>query len=272
MLAKRILVVLILLPIGLFFIFLGGPYFSALITLAMVLAAWEYIRLMQISGNRPAKILVLVSVGFLCLGRAWNGFESAPALISLMILSAMTVHLLAYEKGRDHAATDFGVSLAGIMYLGWIGAYLISLRNLPNGEYWLLLSLMIVWIADSAAYFIGKRWGRHRLSPRLSPKKTWEGYFAGIIFGTLAGFLIGWGLSQWLGSENGFTMFSGLVLGLLLSTLTTLGDLGESMIKRQSGEKDSGTLLPGHGGVFDRIDSWLWAGVISFSVITWFFI
>jgi phosphatidate cytidylyltransferase len=272
LLGKRVLVVLILLPIGLFFIFLGGPYFAALITLGMILAALEYSRLMQISGHQPATILILISVGLLCIGRAWNEFSSASILISLIILTLLTYHLLAYEKGQDRSATNFGVSLAGVLYIGWIGAYLISLRNLDNGEYWLLLCLIIVWIADSAAYFIGKRWGKHKLSPRLSPKKSWEGYLAGIVFGTLAGFLIGWGMGNRLGSGSGFSMFNGLILGILLSSLTTLGDLGESMIKRQSGEKDSGSLLPGHGGVFDRIDSWLWAGVIGYTIITWLFI
>ena len=115
--------------------------------------------------------------------------------------------------------------------------------------------------------------GKHKLSPRLSPKKTWEGYIGGVVTGTL-----GAGLLAYLWqpcARTGMTpspLQSGLLLGFIISLTTTLGDLGESMIKRQVGVKDSGNLIPGHGGVFDRIDSWLWAGVIGYYVIIWLLI
>jgi phosphatidate cytidylyltransferase len=272
MLAKRVLVVAILLPIGLVLIYLGGIAYATFIGLVMILAAWEYVRMMRTVDHQPATILVLLVVAALCAARAWNGFELAPAILSIFVLAAMGYHLFTYERGRDHAATDFATSLGIVVYLGWIGAYLISLRALENGMQWLLLTLIIIWIADSAAYFIGVRWGHHRLSPRLSPKKSWEGYWAGVIFGTLAGLLVGWGFGAWVGTASGISWLSGLVLGIVLSVVTTLGDLGESMIKRQVGVKDSGNLLPGHGGAFDRVDSWLWAGVIAYYLIVWFFL
>lgn len=272
MLYKRVLVIVVLLPIFLPLIILGGYYFAAAIVLITALAAWEYIKVMRTSSYQPSPWIVLPFVIALNLGRAWNNFESAPALLSLAFLAAMTVHLIAFEKGRDLAATDMGVTLGGVLYLGWIGAYLISLRNLPNGAFWLMLCLLTVWLADSGAYFIGKRWGRHSLSPRLSPKKTWEGFWAGMAGGIVGGTLLGWGLGVWAGPQSGITPLVGLVLGVALSILTPLGDLGESMIKRQAGVKDSSNLLPGHGGVLDRIDSWLWAGVISYYLVTWFFI
>jgi phosphatidate cytidylyltransferase len=150
------------------------------------------------------------------------------------------------------------------VYLGWIGGYLISLRNLPDGKWWLLTVLVAVWLADTAAYLIGSRFGKHKLSPRLSPKKSWEGYLAGILFS-----LVGTPLFTllWPASAN-ITPLDGLWIALPISLLTTLGDLGESMIKRQFGVKDSSKLLPGHGGAFDRIDSWLWAAVIGYYIIT----
>ena len=133
----------------------------------------------------------------------------------------------------------------------------------------MLLVLPSVWLADSGAYFIGRSFGRHKLSPRLSPKKTWEGYIAGLFFGTLGtvGLVALWRI--WAGPEFAITLWEGALLGLLLSAFPTLGDLGESMIKRQSGVKDSGNLLPGHGGAFDRIDSWLWAEPIGYYFILW---
>lgn len=272
MLAKRLLVTIILLPVGLAIIWLGGVAYTITIALILCLAAWEYSRLFRAVGLQPASVLLISGVLLLTIGRAWNGFESAPWMLSLLTLAAMGYHLLAYERGQEQPGTNFAVTLAGIFYLGWIGAYLISLRSLPQGVWWFLLVLPSVWIADSGAYMIGRSLGRHKLCPRLSPKKTWEGYIAGIITGTLGAALLAslWRISA--GPETAITTGNGALLGLILSVTTTLGDLGESMIKRQAGIKDSSHLIPGHGGVFDRIDSWLWAGVIGYYVIVWLFL
>ena len=203
----------------------------------------------------------------LAIGRAWNGFESADWLISLMILASMTYHLITYERGRDQAASDFAITLSGILYIGWLGAYLISLRNLPNGMWWVLIVLPAVWLADSGAYFVGRTVGKRKFSPRLSPKKTWEGYIGGVVVGTFGAALLAilWNLIE----PGVMTPLQGGIIGLILSLVTVLGDLGASMVKRQFGVKDSSNLIPGHGGVFDRIDSWLWAGVIGFYIIQW---
>jgi phosphatidate cytidylyltransferase len=179
----------------------------------------------------------------------------------------MTYHLFAYERGRDQAASDFAVTVSGIFYIGWLGAYLISLRDLPHGMWWVLIALPAVWLADSGAYFVGRAIGKRKFSPRLSPKKTWEGYIGGVIVSTLGAALLAfiWNLIE----PGVMTPLQGGLIGLILALLTVLGDLGASMVKRQFGVKDSSNLIPGHGGVFDRIDSWLWAGVIGFYVIQW---
>jgi len=277
MLAKRVLVAVILLPIGLALIFLGGWAYTVLIALILGLAAAEFARLFRKGGYQPADFLMIATAAILALGRGWQGFALDGLIIGLFILACMTYHLVAYERGRDQAATDFAISLAGGMYLGFIGAYLVSLRQLPEGLWWVLLALPAVWLADTGAYFIGRSFGRHKMSKRLSPKKSWEGYFAGIAFSMLGTALLAllWQYlaGRWpqiLPSATLITPLNGAILGLIISILTPLGDLGESMIKRQFGEKDSGTLLPGHGGVFDRIDSWLWAGIISYFVIFYF--
>jgi phosphatidate cytidylyltransferase len=156
-----------------------------------------------------------------------------------------------------------------MFYIGWFGAYFISLRNLPEGKWWILVVLPAVWFADTGAYFIGKRFGRHKLSPRLSPKKTWEGYLGGIVVGVIltALFAALWRVGA--GPNSGITVLRGALMGLVMGIFPTLGDLGESMIKRQMGVKDSGNILPGHGGAFDRIDSWLWAVVMGYYLIVW---
>jgi phosphatidate cytidylyltransferase len=269
MLVKRLLVTIILLPVGMAAILAGGWYLTALVAVFMCLAAWEYVELFRAGGLRPTGVLVIGGTLILQLGRNFNGFDSAAWMISLVILLSMTYHLVAYERGRDQAGSDFAVTVAGIFYIGWFGAYFISLRNLPEGKWWILIVLPAVWFADAGAYFIGKRFGRHKLSPRLSPNKTWEGYLGGIIAGVLltALFAAIWRVGA--GPNSAITPLRGALVGLVMGIFPTLGDLGESMIKRQMGVKDSGNLLPGHGGAFDRIDSWLWAVVLGYYMILW---
>lgn len=271
MLAKRLLVAIILLPIALFIIHLGGPVFNAAVTILLGVTAWEYVRLFRASGLHPASLLAVGGVVLLAVGRALNGFESAPLTLTLLVLASIAYHVLAYERGASQAGTDFSVTMSGAVYAGWLGAYLISIRDMPDGKWWLLVVLPSVWLADSGAYFLGQRFGRHPFSPLVSPKKTWEGYVGGMIFGTLGGGILATIWSLGAGPGTAITLWTGAFLGFVLTVFTPLGDLGESMIKRQAGVKDSGTFLPGHGGAFDRIDSWLWAAPIGYYVIFWFF-
>ena len=231
----------------------------------MAVAAYEYDLLMRKGGWEPNRIVIIASTAAICLMRSFFQFEYSGLYISLIILVAMTVHLFSYEKGRDHAPIDFAITLTGIFYIGWLGAYLISVRSLEGGLWWFMLIIPSVWLADSAAYLVGSRIGKTKLAPRLSPKKSWEGYWAGIVGGMLGGGLLAlaWGLRYPV-----FTFWKGAMIGLLMGVLTPLGDLGESMFKRMVGEKDSSNLIPGHGGFFDRIDSWLWAGLIGYYLAT----
>jgi len=267
MFKKRVLVAVLLLPGGLAAVYAGGHVFTGVIALIMLLAAREYAALFKISGHRPSSLLVMAGALLIVLGRAYFGFAGGGLVLSLLLLVSMAYHLFEYERGWDQAGTDFGITAAGYLYLGWIGAYLISVRALPSGEWWLFLILLAVWLADSGAYLIGSRFGRRSLSTRLSPHKTWEGYLGGIAFSVIGGALFGAVFMGMAGPDSGISSLMGAILGILMGLFTVLGDLGESMIKRQAGAKDSGNLLPGHGGVFDRIDSWLWAGVIGYYAV-----
>ena len=268
MLRQRVIVAIILLPIGLAAIFAGGLWFFGLIALILGLAAWEYAGLFRTGGYQPSGFLVVSGVLAILISRYLASFDYDPWLLPLLLLISISYHLVTYERGRDQAATDFASTLGGIFYLGLLGSYFISLRALPEGEWWLLVALPAVWLADSGAYFIGTKFGRHRLSPRLSPKKSWEGYLGGIVVGVLGTPLLLL-LYQQLGlaPDSAITTGNAVVVGAAMALFPTLGDLGVSMIKRQVGVKDSGNLLPGHGGALDRIDSWLWAAVISYYLI-----
>lgn len=272
MFVKRVLVIVLLLPIGLAAIYFGGWLFVALATILLLLASFEYVTIFRTGGFKPSLIVVLGGTLLFVLGRAINGFESSPWMISLLVLISMAYHLVDFERGRDQAGSDFALTVSGALYVGWLGAYLISLRDISDGMWWVLLVLASVWLADSGAYLIGKQFGRHNITPRLSPKKTWEGYIGGVVVGTLGAAALAALFVSLIESGTEINAWRGAILGLSISVLSILGDLGESMIKRQVGVKDSGNLLPGHGGIFDRIDSWLWAGVIGYYLITWVFV
>lgn len=266
---KRILAALILALIGFPVVIFGGVYYFVLIALLLGVASWEFGCIFRAAGFHASPPLLVGGVLFILATRAYLP-DLAPVVLTFSVLAAMTWHLLDYERGRDVAATDFAVTVAGIVYLGWVGAYFMDLRSLGQGSWWFFLVFFSIWISDSFAYFIGVRFGKHRLCPRLSPKKSWEGYWGGVLFGTLsaAGLAVLW---TRLGGPA-LTWWQGAALGATLSVLSALGDLGESMIKRQAGLKDSSNIIPGHGGVFDRIDSWLWGAAIGYFFIIWFLV
>lgn len=272
MLAKRILVAGVLLPVGLAAIIIGGIFYDALIALILSLAAWEYIHLFELAGFKPASFVIVGGTLLFVAGRAVNGWESAGWIMTLVIFSSMTYHLFAFERGRDQAGIEFAITLAGALYFGWLGGFLISLRLLPDGLWWMLLALPAIWLADTGAFLVGTQIGRHKMNHRLSPKKSWEGYFGGILFATAGTALLAVIFAPNAMQPAAITPLRGALLGLSLSSLSILGDLGESMLKRQVGAKDSSNLLPGHGGIFDRIDSWLWGIAIGYYIITWFFL
>ncbi len=263
MLRERVAIALLLLPVAIWVIADGGWLFVGAIALVLVLAAAEFGLLFRRVGLRPSLPLILVGVVVLVLGRIGAGFPVEAALTALILIS-LTWHLVDFERGAPRSGTDFAVTVGGFLYVGWIGSYLILLRRLPDGLWWLMLALPAVWLADSAAYFVGRAVGRHRLSPRLSPNKTWEGYLGGIVIGALsgAGFALVWRIGA--GPDSAVTALNGTILGAVVSILAPLGDLGISMFKREVGVKDSGSLLPGHGGALDRIDSWIWAAALGY--------
>jgi phosphatidate cytidylyltransferase len=266
---RRLLTALALAVVGLPAVLLGGTFLFVVLGVFVVGAAWEYVRLFNGVNSKPQPSLVVGGVALILALRTFLPGAALPAMAAL-VLVALAVHALDYERGRNQAALDFGATLGGLVYLGWIGAYLFELRNLPEGGWWFMLVMPSVWLADSGAYSIGAAYGRHKMAPRLSPGKSWEGYAAGVFTGGVAGAFLAWAYGAYGALGGDITLLQGAALGLLLGALTPAGDLAESMFKRQSGLKDSSGVFPGHGGFFDRIDSWLWAGVIGFYFLMWF--
>ena len=131
MLRTRVIVAAILLPIGLALIYVGGWAFSGFVTIIVGLAAREYGQIFRGSDLQPSLFIAVAGAAALALGRAWNGFDSAPLLISAILITSMIYHMVTYERGRDQAGTDFAVTLSAAFYIGWLGAYLISIRERP---------------------------------------------------------------------------------------------------------------------------------------------
>ena len=268
---KRTLTALGLAAVGLPAIIYGGVFYFLLIAIVLAGSAWEYVRMYRAVRLEPHQIVTIG--GVLCIATARFFFpQAAIPLFVLVVLLAMAVHVVAYERGRDQAPVDFAVTVAGIVYLGWLGSYLIDLRQLPQGGWWLMLVLPIIWAGDTGAYSIGAVYGKHKMTPRLSPKKSWEGYFAGLFTSIVVGAFFSYAFSS-QGPEplrGLITPLQGGVLGLVIGALAPLGDLGESMFKRQGGLKDSSNVFPGHGGFFDRIDSWIWGAALGYFIIQFF--
>jgi len=268
MLRDRVVVILILVPTGLGVLLAGGALYTGLIILLLGMASWEYARMFS-TPDRPVPAGILAAGCAMLVGfRGMYGFDHVGISLTGIIFLSMIWFLFRFERGGEkRAATAMGITLGGTLYLGWLAAYFVSLRLMPYGYWWMLICLVAVGAADSSAYLVGKKWGKHPLTRFISPKKTWEGFFGGMAGAALASFTFGWLFSWPAGSASGITPARGLLLGLLIGILAPLGDLTISMIKREMSTKDSGDFFPGHGGVLDRIDSWLVMAVVGYYAI-----
>lgn len=266
---RRLLTVFILTLIGVPAIVIGGIFYFLLMCVFLIGATREYVHLFRAVKFEPNMQITLGGVALILLARMFFPAFAMPVL-AILILVAMAYHLIVYEKGRDQSAIDFAITVTGLVYIGWMGAYLLDLRNLPQGGWWWMLVMFCIWASDSGAYSIGRAYGKHKMAPRLSPKKSWEGYVASVFTGAVTGAFYLYVFTTFGYLKTDMTYLQATVMGLLLGALPTLGDLGESMIKRQSGLKDSSDIMPGHGGFFDRIDSWIWGAPIGFYFLVWF--
>lgn len=266
---KRLGTVFIMALIGVPAILFGGIFYFLLMAVFLIGAAREYVHLFRAVKVEPNMQITLSGVALILVSRMFFPEYAVPVL-TISVLAAMAYHLVSYEKGRDQSAIDFSITVTGIIYIGWIGAYLLDLRNLPQGGWWFLLVMFCIWAGDSGAYSIGRAYGKHKIAPRLSPKKSWEGYIASVVSGAGIGAFYLYVFTRFGYLETDMTYLQAAMMGLLLGALPTLGDLGESMLKRQSGIKDSSGIMPGHGGFFDRIDSWIWGAPIGFYFLVWF--
>lgn len=249
---KRVISAIILIPVIIFLVWWGGYPYSAAIVLVAGLMLIEFWGLSQSIGGRGGRIFTVVCGILFCAAAVVDSIVQNPLKLAL----ALTLLLpFSYQILRDRVNVAFlsvASTLLGAVYIGWaFGYHLILLRDISGAGRGLIFFLLVtVWLGDTAAYLFGKRFGRHKLRPAISPAKTIEGAVAGVVFGALGGLGV-W--SVFLQEVLGFP--HALILGILLGVVGQLSDLSESVIKRSADVKDSGSLIPGHGGLLDRCDS-----------------
>jgi phosphatidate cytidylyltransferase len=244
--------VVILPPLLLFVYYAPQDLFLILILIAVVLSLHEYFQMLVLT-QLPVYTRASYIAVFLLVFTAYFGGERWMPMALFFGVVTLTVSALIPSH---HGAQRFPAllhSLFGVFFVGWGTSHLILLRNLPTGKWSIFFLFAIVWVGDSAAMYIGKSLGRHKMAPFISPGKTWEGALGGTLGGVLAAVLGAHLFIPWL------ALGQSLLLGLLVCLAAQVSDLGESMIKRYAGVKDSGELIPGHGGLLDRIDSVLFA-------------
>ena len=260
----RVISALILLPIGVAVILIGGGLFDLAIAFIFTLAVYEFVQLMKAGKFAPNLIWAIAFVWVLLLDAALPRLNLSQPALALLLIAALTWQM---RRREGSPTANWALTVAGGVYLGIAGANFILIRELNNGQWWLLLALAGTWLADSGAYLIGRKFGAHKMTPALSPKKSWEGLAGGAAFGILFNTLLAVALSQ--AFNVNLPWWAGAVLGWIGALIGVLGDLSISMMKREVGVKDSGHMIPGHGGVLDRLDSLLFTIIVSFYFITW---
>ncbi len=260
MLKKRVITALwgILLIIAAIWFDKPLPWFTVLVFILGILATLEFYKLVAASKVPPLTYLGLAWSLLFILSPHFNYAFLAPLLLtSAAILSLIWLLLRPRKEG---SFLGWAWTMAGILYIGWMLSHLVALRGLEDGRNWVFLALFVTFASDSAAFFVGRAFGRHHLAPRISPGKTWEGAAAGLFGAVIASLLFT--LPTPLALPLGYGQ--AILLGLAVSVFGQFGDLLESLFKRNMGVKESGKSIPGHGGFLDRIDSVIFAGLVIY--------
>ena len=254
---KRVAVAVIAIPLILIASYLGGFYFFFFVAVISIFSFYEF---SLFAKKKGAKINFLLSniIILLLLINQFLKYADAEIIILLSSLSLLIVELF---RNKGSAILNLGSAYLGIFYIGIFAASLIALREFfplsmdskDAGAFLIISVLASIWIGDSAAYYGGITFGRHKLFPRVSPKKSWEGAIFGFIFSV--GALI---LAKVL-VLNFLSWINIIIIGIIIGVIGQIGDLVESLLKRDSEVKDSSSLIPGHGGFFDRFDSLLFS-------------
>ncbi|KPJ54326.1 hypothetical protein AMJ39_00880 [candidate division TA06 bacterium DG_24] len=269
-LVRRIVTACLYIPILVIILHEGGIYYLILVELLIGVGTYEYYRIMETKGTRPRKTLGIGGAVILGFGVYFQNPLWAFTLFTLVLFVAMVSEL--FRRDLDRAIFHIAGTIFGILYVGWLGSHLLLLRELPRvlgteyseGTGYALLPYVLTWAFDTTAYFAGIGFGRRKLLARISPEKSVEG----VVYGTLSVLVMAFVARAWFARY--LTIGDCIGLGVLVSAFATIGDLIESLIKRDANLKDSAKTIPGHGGVLDRFDSLLLTAPITYYYLRFF--
>jgi phosphatidate cytidylyltransferase len=270
MLKHRVITAAIGVPLVILAIWFGDPWFSLLIAAAALAGTYEFYHMVNFDRKEPLIYLGLLWSLALVLSPHYGNHDALPLVITATMLISLIWILL--RPAREKAFRDWAWMIVGALYVGWMLSYWLSLRGLAEGRNWVYLAMLTTFANDTSAFFIGRARGKHKLAPTISPAKTWEGAIGGLICAILAAIVIATILnliSLKLGPPFTFKYWQIIILGFLVSLFAQLGDLVESLLKRNTGVKESGNLLPGHGGILDRFDSLIFVGAMVYYYVIW---
>jgi phosphatidate cytidylyltransferase len=265
MLKHRVITAGVGVPIIILTIWFGDPWFSLLMAAAALAGTYEFYHMANFDRREP-----LIYFGLLwTLALVLSPHYRNPDVLPIVITAAMLVSLiwLLLRPSREKAFRDWAWTIVGALYVGWMLSYWLNLRGLADGRNWVYLAMFTTFANDTSAFFIGRARGKHKLAPTISAAKTWEGAIGGLISAMVAAFVIAVVLN--LISPFTFKYWQIILLGFLVSLFAQLGDLVESLLKRNMGVKESGNLLPGHGGILDRFDSLIFVGAVVYYYVIW---
>ena len=263
-LLTRVLTALVLFPTALVLTLVPSlaPIFALFIAAFACVGLFEYYRLVEAKGYFPEHVAGVFCGTLITLTGSYGDPTVTAGVLFFSMVMVSAIHV-THARG---AIASLATSICGLVYVGWFPAHLLLLHSLGVvGRGLVLVLLVAVVLTDVAAYFVGKQFGRHKLAPVVSPKKTWEGSAGGLLF-SIAGMSILYFLNRrfewpWLPE---WPLWQYAITGALLSVAAQIGDLFESALKRDAEVKDSGALFPGHGGVLDRCDGFLFAAPVLY--------
>jgi phosphatidate cytidylyltransferase len=267
MLKHRVITATVGVPLFILAIWFGdpGPWFSILIAGATLAGTYEFYHMANFNRREPLLYLGVLYSLALVLSPHYRNPDVLPILITTTILVSL-IYLLCCPA-REKVLHKWAWTIAGALYVGWMLSYWLSLRGFEDGRSWVYLAILTTFANDTGAYFIGRATGKHKLAPTISEGKTREGAIGGLICAVLGALIIATVIN--LISPFDFKYWQIILIGFIIGLFAQLGDLVESLLKRNMGVKESGTLLPGHGGILDRFDSLIFVGAVVYYYVIW---
>jgi phosphatidate cytidylyltransferase len=267
MLKHRVITAAVGVPLVIFAIWFGEPWpwFTLLIAAAALAGTYEFYRMANFDRREPLIYLGLLWALALVLSPHYRSLDVLPIVITATMLISLIC--LLYRPSKEGAFRNWAWTIVGALYVGWMLSYWLNLRGLEDGRNWVYLAMLTTFANDTGAFFIGKARGKHRLAPAISASKTREGAVGGLVCAILGAVVIATVLN--LISPFTFRYWQIMLLGFLVGLFAQLGDLVESLLKRNMGVKESGNLLPGHGGILDRFDSLIFVGAVVYYYVIW---